>query len=448
LIDTTSWRANKYPGGCFAEAHGVKWNANVASVSNPSWGTYLFVCGCGYDYHAPPSPQLLPRPLLPPSPPPLATFWHARPPITELQPCLLSTKKSLVIVGAGNLGHAGLSDRRAIITLLSRVAASLGARVAVEAPCALLSTAHNGGHQLDCNFPWAMYSVNPTFADDRTSILVEGQCQDWCSGFPVPWAQKCIWSACATCGHCFRAQIRSTHSSSSVTHQYCEARTKQIAGIPFVWYLDASHPYTSVKRWLVNAASSICPGTTARACAPGTYCSTSPAGCSYATMSTSAASIIVRDRVLTSLGLTARSYMTLHIRRGDAKDACNTDISVVAAYLDCSIPASSLLPAQPMKLLIFTDETDRHYLDQLMRRIKDLRSVHGMNLVVPVHADPLILNVLHHMQSELHVPTDNYFVYLVGTAVQDESLLPMERRRGYNCQRCYSTHSPPPPPSP
>ena len=163
-----------------------------------------------------------------------------------------------------------------------------------------------------------------------------------------------------------------------------------------------------------------------------------PITCHLVDNSFPAAVYTVRDRVLATLGLTPGSYMTLHLRRGDGVGTCDTSIGRVIQYLDCSMPKPDLLPEEPMHLLIFTDETDSGYLNELLNRIGRLRLVDGVKRVVPVHGDRWVDSIMHDAVHELRIPTDNYFNYEVGIAIQIATLLPMELRRHVNCPPCYT----------
>lgn len=80
------------------------------------------------------------------------------------------------------------------------------------------------------------------------------------------------------------------------------------------------------------------------------------------------------------LGLESRRYVTLHVRRTDAHQACDTAVEKVASYVFCSLANGGNKSFDP--IVLFTDETDPIYLkalhDKLSEAFGGLREViHG-----------------------------------------------------------------------
>ena len=63
---------------------------------------------------------------------------------------------------------------------------------------------------------------------------------------------------------------------------------------------------------------------------------------------------------ITELGLTAQDYVTLHLRRGDAKRRCKTDAETVMKYLNCSIATDTV-----KHVVVLTNEKEEEYLNEL-----------------------------------------------------------------------------------
>ena len=221
---------------------------------------------------------------------------------------------------------------------------------------------------------------------------------------------------------------------------------RALAGTPFLWFLDLhdGQAYTEAYN-LKNAVSddNACPGIARE---PEGVPALNPFDlsvpndrCRYVDSNPADTVLVLRERVLASIGVTPWSYMTLHLRRGDATQDCDTSINRVASYLDCSIPTAGVLPEGPTYLLIFTDETSSAYLDHLKSTVEGVRRVDGVSRVLPVLGDALVTTVLHDAiaAGELSVPTDNYFNFEVGKAIQATSTLPMRQRRGFDCKDCY-----------
>lgn len=57
---------------------------------------------------------------------------------------------------------AGLSDRKAVFTQLSRWATALNVQLGLPPPCLLLTPKHNNGQRLNCNFTWSRYFDFPS----------------------------------------------------------------------------------------------------------------------------------------------------------------------------------------------------------------------------------------------------------------------------------------------
>jgi len=158
--------------------------------------------------------------------------------------------------------------------------------------------------------------------------------------------------------------------------------------------------------------------------------------CGLVRLSTSAEASAVAAAVLSSLSLQAGTYVTLHVRRGDAKYACNTSVPELTRYVQSSlhnlrntsdqssgssadICTGGVLIRQncTRALLLLTDETDTGYVESLVAR---LQNVTPPQLQV-VHADPLI--------AQLSSDPENNFQFAVAMALEATAATQLLRDR-------------------
>jgi len=145
------------------------------------------------------------------------------------------------------------------------------------------------------------------------------------------------------------------------------------------------------------------------------------------------------NRTMTSLAITEGSYMSLHIRRNDAINQCNTSIKRIVEYLHCLTYTSEQLRLNNWRsrLLIFTDETDSNYLTELVNSIEAIRPVNYTERIVPIHVDPIIDRIIYDASHVLRIPSDNYYNFVVGQQIQKKSTLQIEFRRRDMCGYAY-----------
>ena len=65
------------------------------------------------------------------------------------------------------------------------------------------------------------------------------------------------------------------------------------------------------------------------------------------------------------LDVAPRSLYTLHVRQSDTMPACNTSVVSVVEHMRCSDRGWSKPGSGGDVLLVFTDETDPHYIEML-----------------------------------------------------------------------------------
>lgn len=356
--------------------------------------------------------------------------WPELPPARSalIAPCATSrtSRRSMIRLVTKESAPAGLNDRLRLMGIIGSIAAALGARLNVDQPCRLLSAIHSNG-TLDCTVPWARY-VNLTFIDDGSPMIVSTE-------YLRPVQQR-------------NGLVFISSNNGSLREQYCTARRVHAAAQPFLWALSVGtgSPFASAIPELRKVVAS-------NGCPPGTP--REPEGvpylrydvrnetswrmppnqqsrtCKYLQQRFPQFVLNLRDRLRDYLELRAHTYATLHIRRKDSQEACPTPLRRVLSYLNCSLPP--LADDAGMALLIFTDETDPVYIQALLDQIRRLRGPSG---VMPVHAEPLLTRLVRDMLGA-SAATDNYLMFNIGLAVQQDSMLPMQLRGKNMCPRCF-----------
>ena len=110
----------------------------------------------------------------------------------------------------------------------------------------------------------------------------------------------------------------------------------------------------------------------------------------------------LRDALLSRMALVGRSFVTLHLRRGEVKAECDTRLETVVRYVNCSKTGG-------LPLVVFTDERDTVYLHALLVELSVVLAG------APVyHGDALLEPQIARYQ-------DNFLMYTVAGAVQHQA---------------------------
>ena len=232
---------------------------------------------------------------------------------------------------------AGLTDRLAALWMFSSLAAALCARLVVPPPCKMFSGAHTAG--VNESVPWSHY-VNLVHDDGSNPIIVDD-------------GQEATRDAIVIGG------------LPSFSSELDAATNASRAGFPFIW--NMRHLW-----YMVPEAYALMDYTNR---------------CGLVRVSASAEASTVAAAVLSNLSLRAGTYVTMHVRRGDAKYACNTSVPELARYVQSSlhnlrntsdqtsgssadICTGGVLIHQncTRALLLLTDETDASYVESLVAR--------------------------------------------------------------------------------
>ena len=295
--------------------------------------------------------------------------------------------ENVLSITHATLGRAGLSDRHTILVALSNLAGSLCAQLFVGRPCDLLSPKHNGAQILDCRVPWSRY-FNISWVDDRT-VASDAR----------PVLGDGVWQRRN------RSVIRLNTSGAAhytvLATQYLQAvklRNDQQTRFAWMWDIRDGPPLPALRHALVTRlvvadllGGQLLPNLWGEAKRKRTgkwalYVdneSHASHACVYARLPVSATVQLMARRFMATHRLEPRTFLSVHLRRGDASDQCDSSIGHVIRWLQCS-PfwsgpaessraklASKLTRAHP-ELLLFTDETDPSYLRSLARELQGM----------------------------------------------------------------------------
>jgi hypothetical protein len=124
----------------------------------------------------------------------------------------------------------------------------------------------------------------------------------------------------------------------------------------------------------------------------------------------------------------------LHLRRGDSNHWCETSVSRIKRFLECSFQNSTSLGN--ITLLLSTDELDTSYIQEIISLTHENPSLSNVQI--------RWLDEIIRKRIEMAVEKDqrrkrfqnNYFVYAVSKEVRKRAAFFMEQRRNINCPDC------------
>ena len=312
-------------------------------------------------------------------------------------PAHCATSPSIIAISEGGMGKAGLTDRLAVLTTIANLAASLCARVYAPPPCMLLSERHNRGARLPCSVRWSRY-LNLTRASDGAPMLVPRAALA-SKLYAQPFLEINGTSLKKSRGGHQKFLHHGPNISQEVLRKYLVAKAAATQGRPFVWHLEEYY-----YDWWGKVG--VAAGGSTGGAEPFIRCRF---------VRTSEPHIIqwVIPRFEAAVGGVPLSSMALlHVRRGTVGEisgrCCDTSSQGLAHALSCNGRLRALAPAgttsrsvvsgvaraseEPSKraqrVLIFTDEHDRAYIDDLTRQLGDLAGSHT------VHSGDTVLDSL------------------------------------------------------
>ena len=313
-------------------------------------------------------------------------------------------------------GQGGLDDRIWMLSHASLLATSLCARVVTSTPSTQLPLKHNNWKKVDSRFWWDRYFDLGDLGDGRT-IMVSDEERSWLAKDGTSSGDG---SSDPLEASIFPQYRIGPSVAANVTEAYEEARMAAVAQTPFTWYADQHVWYPHF--WLHKLADydlGCDKGRTDDFTNPNLD-SAFPEFNNGRPWSFFSESRQVRDHataVLAKLGVHESDLHTLHVRRGDVAENCNT----TAAYLALFMSRCDVL--SPMKgdteaLVFFTDETDPKYLADLTAALSLPRW--GGRVY---NGDQAVMDVMGDEDKE-----DNYFVYAVASSVMASSTRQWEIR--------------------
>lgn len=339
--------------------------------------------------------------------------------------------------------QAGLGDRSFVLRGVANLASSLCAQLIAPSPIEILDTKkHNHNHSLDVNTSWSRYFSMTSW--DGVDYLTER--------WNVSSAQARLTNSS------WRRGVLELHANSveDVVAQYGKVARATAAGEPFVWNIGGATSYWEFRLPLegevrrlrdkerdhghfhVTTAAPHLSGD----CDHGQVCVQGGATTTCGDYVSIAASLEVRHAASSALrrlapeASGAGAVATLHVRRGDTIETCNTSVSAVLEYLRCAkLDSSTRAVASPTflktrQLLLFTDETDATYISSLAAAIE--AEFASQQLKVS-HADPAV------SESGAHA-TDNFFTFAVVAHLIQTSGMQFGVHRCHGNQRMCQAH--------
>ena len=147
------------------------------------------------------------------------------------------------------------------------------------------------------------------------------------------------------------------------------------------------------------------------------------------------------------------AYISLHLRRGDAAEQCNSSTAAaVAAHVQCSLSSNSTrtvadrdaatLP--PLPLVLFSDEQSQHYLNGVIGMLRKLREQTGAPVGSVTHGDALLRQLARDAFAHAAMPpnststrraaeqgSDNFLIFAASAIIRAFSAVKLQLRRGF-----------------
>lgn len=251
---------------------------------------------------------------------------------------------------------AGVLDRLLNLRMWSQLAASLCARLVLPPACKMLSKSLVG-HPLPDDLPWSHF-VTVKLKSDGSDILNppddvgmsgnsstravisenQGEVNEATAmGTPKQRLDTLVYD---------EGPFKRAKAAYLLGAKYAQAEQKVDDGEAFQWDL--------YEDWLFMDWVGMLPKI---------------GHCPLVSMEPSPSIVTAAQRFFYALQVQPGSYVTLHIRRRDAALACDTSIPKVVDYVKCSLDQVGWLNRTDQPLIVFTDEQDPTYLDDLLNAL-------------------------------------------------------------------------------
>ena len=137
--------------------------------------------------------------------------------------------------------------------------------------------------------------------------------------------------------------------------------------------------------------------------------------------------VTLAEKVMIKSGIKSE-FGTLHIRRGDAIQQCNTEINRVKNYLECSLKKCD----SDFPVILFTDEPSETYLKNISDVLTSLnhKMINGEKLITSV----LETEVRNGRLSDKYI--NNFIQFKISLLIRYSSRYQMIQRRKENCNDC------------
>jgi hypothetical protein len=323
--------------------------------------------------------------------------------------------------------RTGLYDRLSVLMRVTCLASSLCARVVTERPCSMLNETFNNGSPVPCDVSWDRYAR--FFTAKGKPLLVDIPPSP---GHAPRQGSSQHWSASLAAAGSLDPSLIVARQRTIVEprnleeDEWVQATASLRQGKPFLWPLrwheaDRGKPsHLPVRQETLLAISRAYGGASRPVYADygrGGEGSTRQLHAAFAR----------------SLKLVPGEYLSLHVRRGDAKGECDTRVDRVLSYVECMLGNEGLLESDA-PLLLFTDERDPRYLGLLLsglRRLRRLSGGHGQRgrSRRVYHGDRRLEELSRTMHSAGgNTDEDNFRVFNAAAWVQQDALAAYEMR--------------------
>lgn len=270
------------------------------------------------------------------------------------------------------MGTAGLSDRLAVLQMISKFAGYLCAVVDLPPPSAALIDIHNGGKSLNKHLKWEDF-FNFTFVQDGSPVFYEGQQNPNRSQHHKEWSDRGFYDPTKYPNY----KVLISNRSDNLLEHYAMIQewSWQFEGFPdrgFLWEIHQSMYSSKLRRAKPLPSLS---NSTAQSLASQKYKDEMrpTRACEYVNGANEqiepaqlhALRQELQHRVRIRAPNNTDMFGFVHIRRTDAKKECNTDIKEMSQFFHCSLN-DTLSTGKQITLLMASDEKDQGYRQSIL----------------------------------------------------------------------------------
>jgi hypothetical protein len=264
---------------------------------------------------------------------------------------------------------AGMNDREGLYLTLGTLAEMVCAQIVVPPPCMQLAWTHNGGKHVDCKWDWAHY--RDFKRPDGEPLLTEAR--------EVPMFSN-------------RAILPTAPRWCDSEAALKAALLLKFENVPFVLYVSVDFLWHQIT----------CEGSILNAIYRWNFLSRD---CNYKPTAThSHLALRVAAEVIESHS----NFISLHIRRGDIVELCDTSPLKVDLFMNCWLEEDE---RNFDAIILLTDETDQSYLTSVIQVLRKY-SLHV------IHGDQQIITSLNNLGI---LELDNYVVYGAGKVIEEQA---------------------------